>query len=284
MFAAVSCASIACAVLSAPRPVRGPDRRAPGPLQHDLRRRTRTTSRRRSRASPPGVDRGTSASRPERRRRLVRNGPTSHPADHDRTGSNHSLPKPKRASGPPEADGIAGAREHALGRRLQPEEVHLAERLDVERVGRRPAVALLQPGTEARDREVDRAAAGGSCGRRGRTTASEMPAQAREWLDRASATADEMDLIGRRGAVRLVEAELANSAPLALEAAELLLAGRPHLGRRARPHGRRRHPGAAASARHVPRVRRAAARRPGGERAAPARACGSRAPAPAPAR
>jgi DNA-binding CsgD family transcriptional regulator len=49
--------------------------------------------------------------------------------------------------------------------------------------------------------------------------------QAREWLDRATATAEEMGLIGRRGAVMLLEAELAQSAPKAIEAAELLQEG-----------------------------------------------------------
>jgi DNA-binding CsgD family transcriptional regulator len=47
-------------------------------------------------------------------------------------------------------------------------------------------------------------------------------AQARQWLGRAGATADDMGLIGRRGAVLALEAELAGAAPMAFEAAELL--------------------------------------------------------------
>ena len=81
--------------------------------------------------------------------------------------------------------------------------------------------ALLEAG--AYERGARTARRGGLCTARAHHHLGD--AAAREWLQRAAATAEEMGLIGRRGAVMTLEAELANSAPMALEAAELLREG-----------------------------------------------------------
>ena len=98
VFAVVSCASIACGVLSALRSSGVRIVRPPGPLKTifggaPVPVAAMTTIRR------PGAIENTRspACAAEAAGGGTRNGPTSQLADHDCSGSNHSLPKPKRS-------------------------------------------------------------------------------------------------------------------------------------------------------------------------------------------